>query len=94
MTSRLAARMASKPFNADPWTRSQFGWINPVITADVTDTGGVAHVVLHAGSQTNNLDLVMVGDGHGGLVVDDTQCTGRGPSTSIYVDSPPPCYST
>jgi hypothetical protein len=48
---------------------------------EVTSTGGVAHVTLGA----LKLDLIMVQE-KGKLLVDDTQCTGRGPSTSIHVD--------
>ena len=47
----------------------------------VTPTGGVAHVTLSA----LKLDLIMVQE-KGKLLVDDTQCTGRGASTSIYAD--------
>jgi len=48
---------------------------------EVTPTGGVAHAMLGA----LKLDLIMVQE-KGRLLVDDTQCTGRGPRSSIYAD--------
>jgi hypothetical protein len=58
-----------------------------VITADVTPTGGTAHVDFGGGLK---VDFIMV-EQSGSLLVDDTQCSGRGAATSIYVDPLPPC---
>jgi hypothetical protein len=55
------------------------------MTAEVTPTGGVVHVVLYDGLL--KLDLIMV-KVNGQYLVDDSTCTGGGPDTSIY--NPPP----
>ena len=52
------------------------------MTADVTPIGGSAHVDFGNGVR---VDFIMVEHG-GSLLVDDTQCTGRGALTSIYTD--------
>ena len=50
----------------------------------VTRTGGVAHVVLYPDSTSPiKLDLIMVLQS-GRLLVDDMQCSDRGPATSVY----------
>jgi hypothetical protein len=61
------------------WCRCQ-EYSNVTITPEVTPSGGTAHVTSGSGLK---MDFIMVEQG-GELLVDDTQCTGRGPSTSIY----------
>jgi hypothetical protein len=56
------------------------------MTAETSITGGVAHVTLGS----IRVDLVMVDEG-GNLLVDDTQCTGRGAATSIYASPVAQC---
>ena len=53
------------------------------LTADPAGTGGVAHV-LYGGATGRHFDLIIVRSG-GALLVDDQECTGGGPATSIYV---------
>ena len=89
ITDRLAARMEqlAQPPKVGPGPIALFCRCQnvPAISAQfdpqVTPTGGVAHVTLSA----LKLDLIMVQE-KGKLLVDDTQCTGRGSSTSIYAD--------
>jgi hypothetical protein len=86
ITTRLAVRMAEviKEQSSYPtggaldWCRCQ-QYFNVTITAEVTPGGGMAHVM----SGPLKMDFIMVMQG-GKLLVDDTQCTGGGPSTSIY----------
>jgi hypothetical protein len=61
-------------------------WATESITADLSGTGGVAHVVLtKPGSQSSRYDLVIVRS-EGNLLVDDLYCTKTDPATSsIYV---------
>jgi len=89
VTDRLAARLEqlAQPPKVGPGPIALFCRCQnvPAVSAqfdpEVTPTGGVAHVTLGA----LRLDLIMVQE-KGNLLVDDTQCTGRGPSTSIYAD--------
>ena len=87
VTPKLAARikvMETPPANGgrpNSWCRCQNAG-DVVITSDVTPTGGTAHVDFSNGVK---VDFDMV-EQSGSLLVDDTQCTGRGASTSIYVD--------
>ena len=53
------------------------------LTGEVTPTGGVAHVSLHPDVHAIKIDLIMVMQ-DGQLLVDDMQCAGGGPSTSVY----------
>jgi hypothetical protein len=87
ITTRLAARMtevineqiAHSKTGVLGWCRCQ-EYSSVTITAEVTPGGGTAHVTSDTGIK---MDFIMVEQG-GELLVDDTQCTGRGPSTSIY----------
>ena len=86
-TPRLAARMAElmkiesgyKTGGGDLWCRCQNG-SGQSITGEVTPDGGIAHVTWDTGVK---IDFLMVVQ-EGRLLVDDTQCTGLGPSTSLY----------
>jgi hypothetical protein len=55
------------------------------MTAELTPTGGVVHVVLYDGLL--KLDLIMV-KLNGQYLIDDSTCTGGGPQTSIYNPAP------
>jgi hypothetical protein len=87
ITPRLAARMAElikiqsgyKTGTVDLWCRCQNG-SGQTITGEVTRDGGIAHVTWDTGLKMDF--LMVVQDGR--LLVDDTQCTGLGPTTSIY----------
>ena len=89
VTDRLAARLDQlvQPPKVGPGPIAPFCRCQnvPALSAEfdpeVTPTGGVAHMTLGA----LKLDLIMVRE-RGKLLVDDTQCTGRGSSTSIYAD--------
>ena len=91
LTPRLAHRLfairtpsAVGPGPVDYFCRCQ----NPAskamtVTGEVTATGGVAHVALYPDVHAIKIDLIMVVQ-DGQLLVDDMQCTGGGPSTSVY----------
>jgi len=87
ITPRLATRMAElikiqsgyKTGGGDLWCRCQNG-SPPTVTAEATPGGGTATVNFGWGK----VDFLMVVQA-GKLLVDDTQCTGLGPSSSIYV---------
>src|SRR5215831_13994630 len=89
VTDRLAARMEqlAQPSKVGPGPIALFCRCQNVpapgaqFDPEVTPTGGVAHVTLGA----LKLDLIMIQE-TARLLVDDTQCTGRGPSTSIYAE--------
>lgn len=91
VTDRLAARLdqltaprAQGPGPSPPLCRCQNGPDSISIRPEVTANGGIAHVTLHFGAVLDsNIDLVMVMS-NGRLLVDDTQCTGGGSSTSVY----------
>jgi hypothetical protein len=86
ITPRLATRMAElikiqsgyKAGGGDLWCRCQDS-SPPTVTAEVTPGGGTATVNFGWGK----MDFLMVVQA-GKLLVDDTQCTGVGPSSSIY----------
>ena len=86
ITTRLAARIvqvmkeqSSYPTGGgDVWCRCQ-QYFKVATTAEITQGGGIAHVT----SGPLRMDFIMVTQG-GKLLVDDTQCTGGGASTSIY----------
>jgi len=86
ITPRLATRADElvkiesvyKTGSVDIWCRCQ-QYIDVKITAEVTPAGGTAHVA----SGSLKMDFIMVLQ-DGKLLLDDTQCTGGGPSTSIY----------
>ena len=62
------------------------------VTSEVTGSGGVARVSLHYGASfTSGIDLIFVEQPGPGLLLDDTQCTGRGPATSIYAPTLAAC---
>ena len=98
LTSRLAARLfavrtpnAVGPGPVDYFCRCQ----NPAskamnLTGEVTPTGGVAHVALYPDVHAIKIDLIIVQQ-DGQLLVDDMQCTGGGPSTSVYAAQLAPC---
>jgi hypothetical protein len=87
ITERLANRMAElikiqsgyKTGGVMLWCRCQNGLVE-TIQAEVTSGGGTAHVNWNTGLKMDFLMVVQDGE----LLVDDTQCTGGGPSTSIY----------
>jgi hypothetical protein len=86
VTPRLANRIvqlsqpsANGPGPINLWCRCQ----NPgevAMTADVTPSGGTAHVVF---GNAIRVDFIMV-EQSGNLLLDDTRCTNRDASTSIY----------
>ena len=86
ITPRLATRADElvkiesgyKTGSVDIWCRCQ-QYFDVKITAEVTPAGGTAHVA----SGSLKMDFIMVLQ-DGKLLLDDTQCTGGGPSTSIY----------
>src|SRR5205814_3834431 len=86
ITPRLATRMAElikiqsgyKTGGGDLWCRCQNGGPQTV-TAEVTPAGGIATVDFGWGK----MDFLMVLQ-DGKLLLDDTQCAGVGPSSSIY----------
>lgn len=89
VTARFLARLRQNPNASDrarPFCRCQN--ILPIreVTAESTPSGGVAHVNLANAA----IDLIMKLDG-GRLLVDDTQCRGKGSETSYYTDPVPPC---
>ena len=98
ITQRLAARVfavpspnAVGPGPVNSFCRCQ----NPAsrsmtVTGEVTGNGGVAHVALYPDVHAIKVDLIMVSQ-NGTLLVDDMQCTGRGPSTSVYAAQLAPC---
>jgi hypothetical protein len=90
ITPRLAIRLAElikiesgyKTGGTDLWCRCQNSG-TPTITTEVTSDGGTATVTFLPGYQ---IDFLMVLQ-HGDLLLDDTQCTGRGASTSLYTSA-------
>jgi hypothetical protein len=80
VTDRLKAYLTQKQMTL-------CGCQNPAPSMDATATstgpGGVAHVTLGYQPTPVRFDLIIVRDG-GRLLVDDQQCTGVGPSSSIY----------
>ena len=87
ITPRLAVRMAElmkiqsgqKTGTVDLWCRCQNGR-GQSITGEVNPDGGTAHVTWDTGLKMDFLMVVQAGR----LLVDDTQCTGLGPTTSLY----------
>jgi hypothetical protein len=62
------------------------------VTSEVSGAGGVAHVILHYGSTlTSKFDLIIVHGPNSLLLLDDTQCTGRGAATSLYAPTMAAC---
>jgi hypothetical protein len=91
VTDRLAARLdeltaprAEGPGPSPPLCRCQNGPNSISVRTEVTASGGIAHVTLDYGAVlSSNIDLIIVVSS-GRLLVDDTQCTGGGSSTSVY----------
>jgi len=92
ITDRLSARVdqlshtpPDQPGPVVQFCRCQNGADSMSVASEVTGTGGVAHVELHYGPTiTSKIDLIIVRGADSRLLLDDTQCTGRGASTSIY----------
>ncbi|HXM57323.1 MAG TPA: hypothetical protein VOB72_18140 [Candidatus Dormibacteraeota bacterium] len=92
IAQRLRARVEelSRPRPNQPgpvvqFCRCQNGASSLRVASGVTESGGIAHVVLvYEGGHDIALDLIFVRTPDAGLLLDDTQCTGRGPSTSLY----------
>jgi hypothetical protein len=90
ITPRLATRMAElikiqlgyPTGGGDLWCRCQNAAPKPTIMARVTPGGGTATVDFGLGGSYKVDFLMVVQDGK--LLLDDTQCTEVGPSTSIY----------
>lgn len=90
VTARFLARLHQNPSASDqarPFCRCQNILPTRNITTELTVSGGVAHVDLG----NAQIDLVMTFEG-GRLLVDDTQCPGRGSATSYYMDAVAPCF--
>jgi hypothetical protein len=92
VTVRLLVRLKQNPTGGPgggsvPFCRCQNFWPNQTVTATVTPNGGVAHVTIFGNVV---IDLIMT-EVDGVLLVDDTQCDGRGASTSIYATPVVPC---
>jgi hypothetical protein len=91
VTDKLAARLdeltaprAEGPGPSPPLCRCQNGPNSISVRPEVTGSGGIAHVTLdYGGGLSSNIDLIIVVTS-GRLLVDDTQCTGGGSSTSVY----------
>jgi hypothetical protein len=91
VTDRLAARLsqltappASGPGPLAPFCRCQNGASSMSVTTEPTRDGGIAHVTLNYGSSfQSKIDLIVV-RANSRALVDDTQCTGGGQSTSLY----------
>jgi hypothetical protein len=87
ITARLAVRQAEvmREQSSYPtggvtgWCRCQ-QYFSVTITAEVTPTGGTAHVTADNGLRMDFIEVEQFGK----LLLDDTQCTGGGPSTSVY----------
>jgi hypothetical protein len=92
VTDRLRARLqelsrppANGPGPLVEFCRCQNGASSMAVTSEVSGAGGVAHVTLVYGpGSSSKIDLIIVQGSDSQLLVDDTQCTGKGPSTSIY----------
>jgi hypothetical protein len=78
MAGLIKIQSGYKTGGGDLWCRCQGSSI-PTVTAEVTSGGGTATVNFGWGK----MDFLMVVQA-GKLLVDDTQCTGLGPTTSIY----------
>jgi hypothetical protein len=94
VTSRLASRLDGHPTpQAEPLCRCQNFWQHAQVSVTRTADPNtwLAHIVLDfGGPQPVKIDVAVIATPSGWLA-DDTTCTGQGPSTSIYVQNPPPC---
>ncbi len=87
----LARTPPGQPGALVQFCRCQNGADSMTVSSEVSGSGGVAHVVLHYGSTSiMQLDLIFVQQADSRLLLDDTQVTGRGPSTSLYAPTPSP----
>ena len=98
VTDRLRARLVemSRPQPNRPgplvqFCRCQNGASSMSVRSEVTEAGGIAHVVLDYGVSGNGvsgkkqrIDLIIVRAPNSRLLIDDTQITGCGQSTSVY----------
>ena len=99
ITDRLRARVEQlshtppgQPGPVVEFCRCQNGATSMGVISEVTGAGGVAHVELYYGpTVTSKIDLIIVRGSDSQLLLDDTQCTGRGPSTSIYAPTLAAC---
>jgi hypothetical protein len=99
VTDRLRARVTelSRPSPGQAggvvqFCRCQNGAQSMSVTSEVGGPGGVAHVALHYGAGSDvKLDLVFVRQPDSRLLLDDTQCTGRGAGTSLYAPTLAAC---
>lgn len=94
VTSRLAARLDQHPTGqAEPMCRCQNSWQKSSVSTTQTPdpTVWIDHVVITFGpAVTVTIDLRVMRTS-GGWLGDDTTCTGKDETTSIYADTPPPC---
>ena len=92
VTDRLRARVEQlshtppgQPGPLAQFCRCQNGAQSMTVSSEPSGSGGVSHIVLIYGAGSNiKMDLHFVRTAESRLLLDDTQCTGRGPSTSIY----------
>jgi hypothetical protein len=99
VTDRLRARVEQlshtppdQPGPVAQFCRCQNGAQSMTVTSEPSGSGGVSHVVLIFGAGTNiKIDLLFVRSGDSRLLLDDTQCTGHGPSTSLYAPTMAAC---
>ena len=89
ITARFLARLLQNPSamgRSRAFCRCQNTLPMRTVTADPASSGGVAHINL--GNAT--IDLILKVEG-GRLLVDDTQCPGKGSKTSYYLDPVAAC---
>jgi hypothetical protein len=79
MAELMKIQSGQKTGTVDLWCRCQNGR-GQSITGEVNPDGGTAHVTWDTGLKMDFLMVVQAGR----LLVDDTQCTGLGPTTSLY----------
>jgi hypothetical protein len=94
LTPRLEARLTSKTgkfpprYGAGAFCRCLDVSPDIGLSSRVFADHSLARVALFQGTET--VDLVLVPSG-GHLLVDDIECNGKGPSSSVYLDPIPPC---
>jgi hypothetical protein len=99
ITDRLRTRVEQlshtppgQPGPVVQFCRCQNGADSMSVASEVTGSGGIAHVELHYGPTfTSKIDLIIVRGPDAQLLLDDTQCTGRGASTSMYAPTLAAC---
>ncbi|HYW27981.1 MAG TPA: hypothetical protein VE953_27665, partial [Terriglobales bacterium] len=87
-TSRLKTRLQAIVGGAtggggDPVCRCQNSYSSVSISSEVVSGQPVAHVVMSFGASAVKMDWVFL-QSSGAWLADDSYCTSRGPSTSIY----------